>query len=288
MPEPMDDAGTLLLLRLDPEPPHDVGSKPRRSTFMPTVNCLFQLVIGEIWEVTIICKDKQRILDITIDEGAITFVNLSHFREQLGYSSRDFCFYKKRCGTDEATLEFVDTGREIEDMVQEVSNTKERKLRLILSKEYEPEGERVNITPLKRRREIQSDDDEEDDTIGFDESINEYKDWLRDLLRDEDDTILTHETNNTTQDEARSPEENNVVTPMRGQETPNQIEPTSMVTTDRENVNPNCNTRAASKVSKNLFTDNRVNGPPAKFITSQQLLSGAKTRASKRKQDSQA
>ncbi|TVU10983.1 hypothetical protein EJB05_44541, partial [Eragrostis curvula] len=68
-----------------------------------------------------------------------------------------------------------------------------------------------------------------------------------------------------------------------------EIEPTSMVTTERENVNPNCNTRAASKVSKNLFTDNRVNGPPAKFITSQQLLSGAaKTRASKRKQDSQA
>ncbi|TVT97722.1 hypothetical protein EJB05_57017, partial [Eragrostis curvula] len=160
-------------------------------TYRPTLT-------GEIWEVTIICKDKQRILDITIDKGAITFVNLSHFREQLGYSSRDFCFYKKRCGTDEANLEFVDTGREIEDMVQEVSNTKERKLRLILSKEYEPEGERVNITPLKRPREIQSDDDEEDDTIGFDESINEYKDWLRDLLRDEDSRDLHDDFRNDT------------------------------------------------------------------------------------------
>ncbi|TVU00182.1 hypothetical protein EJB05_54405, partial [Eragrostis curvula] len=26
---------------------------------------------------------------------------------------------------------------------------------------------------------MQHDDDEEDDTFGFDESINEYKDWLR-------------------------------------------------------------------------------------------------------------
>ncbi|TVU24746.1 hypothetical protein EJB05_27200 [Eragrostis curvula] len=101
----------------------------------------------------------------------------------------------------------------------------------------------------------------------------------------EQERELTHETNNETQDEARSLEENSAVTPLHHQETPNQTESTSMVTTERENVNPNCNTRAASKFSKNLFTDNRVNGPPAKFITSQQLLSGAaKTRASKRKQ----
>ncbi|TVU06672.1 hypothetical protein EJB05_49896 [Eragrostis curvula] len=118
--------------------------------------------------------------------------------------------------------------------------------------------------------------------------MEEMKAMMTQNMRQE----LTHETNNETQDEARSLEENNPVTPLHRQETPNQIEPTSMVTTERENVNPNCNTRAASKVSKNLFTDNRVNGaigPPAKFITSQQLLSSAaKTRASKRKQDSQA
>ncbi|TVU49668.1 hypothetical protein EJB05_00994, partial [Eragrostis curvula] len=82
-------------------------------------------------------------------------------------------------------------------MVEEVSNTRERKLRLILTKEY-PEAERVNITPLKRSREMQHDDDEEDDTFGFDESINEYKDWLRELIRDEDSRDLHDDFRNDT------------------------------------------------------------------------------------------
>ncbi|TVU02918.1 hypothetical protein EJB05_51558, partial [Eragrostis curvula] len=174
----------------------------RRVDDGPECNIFFLIIYsptltGEIWEVTIICKDKKRVLDITIDKGAITFVNLSHFREQLGYSARDYCFYKRRCGIDEATLQFVDTRRDIEDMVEEVSNTRERKLRLILTKEY-PEAERVNITPLKRSREMQHDDDEEDDTFGFDESINEYKDWLRELIRDEDSRDLHDDFRNDT------------------------------------------------------------------------------------------
>ncbi|TVU13729.1 hypothetical protein EJB05_37153, partial [Eragrostis curvula] len=151
-----------------------------------------------MWKVAIILKEQDRIIETTLDKGAITFVNLSHFRQQLGYFLRDFCYYKKRYGTDVATLEFVDTGRDTEVMVQEVSNTKERKVRLLLSKEYQPEGQRVDITPLKRPRDIQPDDDEEDDTIGFDESINEYKDWLRDLTREEDSRDLHDDFRNDT------------------------------------------------------------------------------------------
>ncbi|TVU00598.1 hypothetical protein EJB05_53961, partial [Eragrostis curvula] len=151
-----------------------------------------------MWKVAIILKEQDRIIETTLDKGAITFVNLSHFRQQLGYFLRDFCYYKKRYGTDVATLEFVDTGRDTEVMVQEVSNTKERKVRLLLSKEYQPEGQRVDITPLKRPRDIQPDDDEEDDTIGFDESINEYKDWLRDLTREEDSRDLHDDFTNDT------------------------------------------------------------------------------------------
>ncbi|TVU02203.1 hypothetical protein EJB05_52299 [Eragrostis curvula] len=160
-----------------------------------------------------------------------------------------------------------------------LSNTTKNQLLKERIKEQERE-----VQILKEQLAKAAADKEADKASLKAEIMEEIKAMMAQDMRQE----LTHETNNTTQDEARSLEENNAVTPMRGQETPNQIEPTSMVTTDRENVNPNCNTRAASKVSKNLFTDNRVNGPPAKFITSQQLLSGAKTRASKRKQDSQA
>ncbi|TVU08750.1 hypothetical protein EJB05_42162, partial [Eragrostis curvula] len=45
---------------------------------------------------------------------------------------------------------------------------------------------------------MQHDDDEEDDTFGFDESINEYKDWLRELIRDEDSRDLHDDFRNDT------------------------------------------------------------------------------------------
>ncbi|KAK3153532.1 hypothetical protein QOZ80_2BG0176400 [Eleusine coracana subsp. coracana] len=138
---------------------------------------------GEMWKITIQCKGvRERIIETTLDKGFITFVNLMHFKEQLGYCAWDFLYYKNRCGLDVATLRDIDISQDVEIMVEEVSA--ERRLRLLLTKEPEPERH-VNITPLKRPRDNESDDDEEDDIFGFDESVDAYKEWLQDL-QDED------------------------------------------------------------------------------------------------------
>ena len=96
---------------------------------------------------TIHCKGvKECIIQTTLEKGAITFFNLIHFKEQLGYTARDYYYYKKRCGLDVATLQDIDISREVEVMVEEVSA--ERRLRLLLTKEPESDGH-VSITPLK-------------------------------------------------------------------------------------------------------------------------------------------
>ena len=55
---------------------------------------------------------------------------------------------------------------------------------MLLTKEPESDGH-VSITPLKRRRDNESDDDQEDDSLGFDVSVDAYKYWLQ-VLKDED------------------------------------------------------------------------------------------------------
>ncbi|KAL6912033.1 hypothetical protein ACP4OV_000838 [Aristida adscensionis] len=110
---------------------------------------------------------------------------------------------------------------------------------------------------------------------------------IEDVIR-----ITTPQTNNTVEDEARSTQDNNGVTPVQGQETlnqgtylitPNQIEQRIMMTTEKENVEPTCNQKNKI-ITKNLFGEDRGNGAATKYISSQQLLSGVKTRGSKKKQ----
>ncbi|KAK3139592.1 hypothetical protein QOZ80_5AG0385710 [Eleusine coracana subsp. coracana] len=90
----------------------------------------------------------------------------------------DSFYYKKRCGFDIASLEAIDFIQDAEDMVQ--NSGSERKVRLILTKQQETERH-VNITPLKQFRQIESNDEEDDDDeLGLDESLDAYKDWLED------------------------------------------------------------------------------------------------------------
>jgi len=38
----------------------------------------------------------------------ISYVNLLSWKSQLGYGTRDYFYYKKRCGNDSATYEAID------------------------------------------------------------------------------------------------------------------------------------------------------------------------------------
>jgi hypothetical protein len=113
-------------------------------------------------------EGEERIVNATLDKAHITFSNLFSFKDQLGF---------QRCGTDVATLEAIDYNKDVEMMLEHVASKK--KLRLLMSRNQEQERH-VNITPLKRPREYEPDDDSvDDDTLGSDESVDAYKDWLK-------------------------------------------------------------------------------------------------------------
>ncbi|RLM75622.1 uncharacterized protein C2845_PM15G02000 [Panicum miliaceum] len=94
-------------------------------------------------------------------------------------------------------------------------------------------------------------------------------------------------SNNTTEVDARSTGDNPDATlVLHNQETRNQIAPRSILTTDTSNLAPSKNASTAN-VAKSLFNENRGRGAGAaagsKYISSHQLVSGAKTRAGKKK-----
>jgi hypothetical protein len=141
---------------------------------------------GEIWDVYVECKNgaKEPLVTAPIDKGLITMRNLISWKEQLGYGVRDYMYYKKRSGNDLATLEVLDYSRDVDAMLKD--SAAERKIRLLLAKEKEPERH-VQVTPLKRSRGNESDqEDEDDDTDDIDESIDAYKQWLEYLQKDKD------------------------------------------------------------------------------------------------------
>ncbi|RLM75511.1 uncharacterized protein C2845_PM15G03540 [Panicum miliaceum] len=95
-------------------------------------------------------------------------------------------------------------------------------------------------------------------------------------------------TDNTTEVDARSTGDNPDAMPvLHNQERRNQIAPRSILTTDRSNLAPSSKNASTANVAKSLFNENRGRGAGAtagsKYISSQQLVSGAKTRASKKK-----
>ena len=104
-------------------------------------------------------------------------MSLLSIKEQLGYAGQDYLYYKKRCGTDVATLQPIDYTRHAERMVHEYAE--ERTIRLVLSKEQET-AHQVSITPLKRPR--QQPEDEEHPFM--DDPFDAFKDWLANLQAD--------------------------------------------------------------------------------------------------------
>ena len=93
----------------------------------------------------------------------------------LGYASRDYLYYKKRCGNAVATLKEIQYDDDANAMVS--CNSAEKEVRLVLSRDQITERN-VQITPIKLPR-ISS--ISEDDT---DESDDDYKKWLKEMHKE--------------------------------------------------------------------------------------------------------
>ncbi|RLN28423.1 hypothetical protein C2845_PM05G21700 [Panicum miliaceum] len=99
----------------------------------------------------------------------------------------------------------------------------------------------------------------------------------------------TPQTNNNTDiDEAGSTEDSIAATQVvHSQQLAKQIAPRSILTIDRSNLAPSSKNASTANVAKSLFNENHGRGAGAaagsKYISSQQLVSGANTRASKKK-----
>ena len=86
-----------------------------------------------MWTVYFQCKGptaEHPRVQLKLDKGGINFLSLLSIKEQLGYAGPDYLYYKKRCGTDVATLQPIDYTRHAERMVHEYAE--ERKIRLVL------------------------------------------------------------------------------------------------------------------------------------------------------------
>jgi len=62
---------------------------------------------GDMWTIHFQCKgrpEEDEFISADMDRAQISYFNLVHFKEQLGYGARDFLYYKKRCGGDVARL----------------------------------------------------------------------------------------------------------------------------------------------------------------------------------------
>lgn len=129
------------------------------------------------------CKGAPRqrdVVELVIDRAYITFVNLCVLKDKFGYSVRDYMYYKKRCGTDLASLELIDYEHQARAMI--VDNELERKVRIIMAKEPQKELS-VSITPIKRPREQQ-----QEDLPCVQGDLDAYKVWLRKLKKENPNT----------------------------------------------------------------------------------------------------
>jgi hypothetical protein len=130
---------------------------------------------GDMWTIHFQRKGRTEEDEFSADmnRAQISFFNLVHFKEQLGYGARDFLYYKKHCGRDVARLVPIEYSHHVEAVLQD--NATDKQIRLVLSREPELE-ENVSITPIKRhvgkRKHDQS---------GTDEQLDAYKVWLAKL-----------------------------------------------------------------------------------------------------------
>lgn len=115
----------------------------------------------------------QEFATYTIPRNEVTFGNLITMKSGLGYSSRDYLYYKKRSGNAGATLREIQYDDDANAMV--TSNSSEREIRLVLSRD-EITQRNVQITPMKLPTISSIPEDDTDD-----ESFNDYKKWLKEM-----------------------------------------------------------------------------------------------------------
>ncbi|WVZ64049.1 hypothetical protein U9M48_013626 [Paspalum notatum var. saurae] len=97
-------AGTV---RLGDGSDHDQGVIAEELCLEPPANGF----ADEEWILQIECKGaspQRDVVELAIDRAYITFVNLFVLKDKMGYSVRDFIYYKKRCATDVASLQEID------------------------------------------------------------------------------------------------------------------------------------------------------------------------------------
>ena len=96
-------------------------------------------------------------------------------KAQLRYGTRDYFYYKNRCGNDSATNEELDLMKDLDDIIENMES--EKKIRVLLTSKEQPKRS-VPIISLKWSRVNESDDDEDGMEEDDDFELDAYKDWL--------------------------------------------------------------------------------------------------------------
>ena len=81
-----------------------------------------------------------------MDRADISFADLLTIKAALCYGTRDYLYYKNRCGNDRATYEELDILKILDDVTENMKH--EKKIRILLTSEELPKRS-VPITPLK-------------------------------------------------------------------------------------------------------------------------------------------
>ena len=138
-----------------------------------------EFLTGEIWDAEVHClpterQPEEKLVFSTLDRADLSYVTLISIKAQLCYGTRDYFYYKNRCGNDIATYEELDILKDLDDVIENMES--EKKIRLLLTSEEQPKWS-VPITPLKQSRVNESDDDEDGMEEDDDFELDAYKDW---------------------------------------------------------------------------------------------------------------
>ena len=93
---------------------------------------------GEKWDVEFHClptarQPEEKLAIGTMDRADISFANLLTIKAELCYGTRDYLYYKNRCGNDRATYEELDIMKILDDVI--VNMEQEKKIRILLTSE---------------------------------------------------------------------------------------------------------------------------------------------------------
>jgi hypothetical protein len=62
-------------------------------------------------------EPNKEFIEIVLDRASISLFQLLCLKAKFGYFSRDFLFYKKRCGRDVATLAVIEVEKDAKSMI---------------------------------------------------------------------------------------------------------------------------------------------------------------------------